>query len=268
MGRSVTPDTGSGAVAGEEHKRKRSARRPPDFRDRPDPAALPALSGRTPLMGHRLRRTPTAQQSGRTHHPRRSRTDRPGHHLRLSAALRCVHCHSESGRRPARQRDLDGMLRVADGPIAPGPDSIALAGGEPLLAKGVFEVAERLARAGIEVILCTGGWSLEPWMTEPAARLFFRGSVSVDGGTPEAHDRLRGRARLRPPPARPAGRTASRPGRDRNGRGPRPRHRTQRRPRLPPAPPPRRTTPVAARCAHRSLPGGRPPLTGRPGRHP
>ncbi|MFJ4694291.1 radical SAM protein [Streptomyces sp. NPDC088766] len=86
------------------------------------------------------------------------------------------------------------MLRAADGLIELGPDSIAPAGGEPLLVKEVFEVAERLALAGIEVILHTGGRSLEPWMTGPVARLFSRVSVSVDGGTPETHDRLRGRA--------------------------------------------------------------------------
>ncbi|MFC0598216.1 radical SAM protein [Streptomyces palmae] len=114
--------------------------------------------------------------------------------ITYTCPLRCVHCYSESGRRPARQLDLDGMLRVADGLIELGPDSIALAGGEPLLVKGVFDVAERLARAGIEVILYTSGWSLQPWMTEPIARLFSRVSVSVDGGTPLTHDTIRGRA--------------------------------------------------------------------------
>ncbi|MFJ8229002.1 radical SAM protein [Streptomyces sp. NPDC094448] len=114
--------------------------------------------------------------------------------ITYTCPLRCVHCYSESGRRPARQLDLDGMLRVADGLIELGPDSIALAGGEPLLVNGVFDVAERLAQAGIEIILYTGGWSLEPWMTEPIARLFSRVSVSIDGGTPEVHDRIRGRS--------------------------------------------------------------------------
>ncbi|MFJ6939539.1 radical SAM protein [Streptomyces sp. NPDC101132] len=114
--------------------------------------------------------------------------------ITYSCPLRCTHCYSESGRRPSRQLDRAELLRVADGLIELGPASIALAGGEPLMVKGVFEVAERLGAAGIEVILYTGGWSLAPWMTDPISRLFSRVSVSLDGATAGVHDRIRGRA--------------------------------------------------------------------------
>lgn len=108
--------------------------------------------------------------------------------------LRCTHCYSESGRRPSRQLDQADLLRVADAIVSLRPDGVALAGGEPLLVKGIFEVAGRIARAGIPVVCYTGGWSLPPWMVEAAQSVFAQVIVSVDGATAEVHDRIRGRA--------------------------------------------------------------------------
>lgn len=108
--------------------------------------------------------------------------------------LRCTHCYSESGRRASRQLGHDDMLRVADALISLRPDGIALSGGEPLLVRGIFEVAERMSRAGIAVTLYTSGWLLEPWMVEYIVKVFSRVVVSVDGVTPEVHDRIRARA--------------------------------------------------------------------------
>jgi organic radical activating enzyme len=115
--------------------------------------------------------------------------------ITYACPLRCTHCYSTSGRRPSRQLDLDGMLRVADAILAMNPCGVSLAGGEPLMVSGVFEVAKRLTAGGIKVALFTGGWSLRPEMVQDIARLFFRISVSVDGATAAVHDRIRGRRR-------------------------------------------------------------------------
>jgi organic radical activating enzyme len=114
--------------------------------------------------------------------------------ITYACPLRCVHCYSESGRRPSRQLSRDEMLRVADALVSLAPEGIVLSGGEPLLVKDLFEVTERISRAGIPVVLYTGGWTLRPWMMEDIARTVSRVSVSVDGATPEVHDRIRGRA--------------------------------------------------------------------------
>ncbi|MFF5213015.1 radical SAM protein [Streptosporangium sp. NPDC000396] len=113
--------------------------------------------------------------------------------ITYACPLRCSHCYSESGRRPARQLEHDEMTRVADALIAMRPYGISLAGGEPLLVRGVFEIAERMSAAGIKVALFTGGWSVRPEMVDDIARGFFRVSVSVDGATAQVHDRVRGR---------------------------------------------------------------------------
>ena len=107
--------------------------------------------------------------------------------------LRCVHCYSESGRRPSRRLGREGLLRVTDAIIELGPGSVALAGGEPLLVNGIFEVAARLRSAGVQVALFTGGWSLRAEMVGELLRVCDTVVVSLDGATAEVHDRIRGR---------------------------------------------------------------------------
>ncbi|MEV4381627.1 radical SAM protein [Streptosporangium sp. NPDC049644] len=113
--------------------------------------------------------------------------------ITYACPLRCSHCYSESGRRPPRQLDHHEMLRAADAIIAMNPYGVCLAGGEPLLVKGVFEIADRMSDAGIAVSLFTGGWSLRPEMIDDIVRGSFKVSVSLDGATAEVHDRIRGR---------------------------------------------------------------------------
>ncbi|MFI9720829.1 radical SAM protein [Streptomyces sp. NPDC052396] len=108
--------------------------------------------------------------------------------------LRCSHCYSESGRRPARQLDPADLLRVTDGIIALRPRLVGLSGGEPLAVKGLFEAGERLAAAGIRTAVYTSGWRTAPWMPGELARVFDEVLVSVDGATARVHDRIRGRS--------------------------------------------------------------------------
>ena len=114
--------------------------------------------------------------------------------LTYACPLRCVHCYSESGRRPARQGKLEQMHAIADAIIALHPDGVALAGGEPLVNKNVFDVAQRLKQAGMMVVLYTSAWSFQPWMVARALDSFSRVAVSVDAVSAELHDRIRGRA--------------------------------------------------------------------------
>lgn len=113
--------------------------------------------------------------------------------ITYACPLRCVHCYSSSGRRPARQLSHADMLRVADAIIATGASWITIAGGEPLVVPGVLEIAERLTRGGLQVALYTGGWSVTEAMAEDLFDTVARLSVSVDGATAEIHDRVRGR---------------------------------------------------------------------------
>lgn len=114
--------------------------------------------------------------------------------ITYACPLRCTHCYSESGRRPSKQLGPDDLYRVTDAMISTSPSAVVLAGGEPLIAKEVFGVAERLHHAGVAVILYTGGWGFVPGMLPSLMRLCSRVTVSVDGATADTHDRIRGRA--------------------------------------------------------------------------
>ncbi|MBP2328421.1 MoaA/NifB/PqqE/SkfB family radical SAM enzyme [Kibdelosporangium banguiense] len=113
--------------------------------------------------------------------------------ITYACPLRCTHCYSESGRRAARQLSHDDMLRVTDALLSLGPSTIVLAGGEPLIVKGLGEIIDRITAAGAEVLLYTSGWSLPlPSIGEVVAKCAAV-SVSLDGATAEVHDAIRGR---------------------------------------------------------------------------
>ncbi|MFC4081260.1 radical SAM protein [Amycolatopsis samaneae] len=107
--------------------------------------------------------------------------------------LRCIHCYSESGRRPTRQLRHEEQVKVADAIIEMRPQMVAIAGGEPLSVKGIFEVAERMSRSGIHVMCYTGGWPLRRSMVDDLVRSCDSVKVSLDGATAGVHDRVRGR---------------------------------------------------------------------------
>ncbi|MEU1231330.1 radical SAM protein [Streptomyces sp. NPDC005828] len=113
--------------------------------------------------------------------------------ITYACPLRCTHCYSESGRRPARRLSGDDMLRAADAILALGTQGVCLAGGEPLLVPELFAVAERFTAAGVPVSLFTSGWTLDRASAEAAVDAFSAVSVSLDGATADVHDRIRGR---------------------------------------------------------------------------
>ncbi|MFD3533718.1 radical SAM protein [Streptomyces sp. NPDC058664] len=113
--------------------------------------------------------------------------------ITYACPLRCTHCYSESGRRPARRLSADDMLRAADAILDLGTQAVCLAGGEPLLVPELFAVAERFTAAGVPVSLFTSGWTLDRSSAGAVVEAFSGVNVSLDGATAEVHDRIRGR---------------------------------------------------------------------------
>ncbi|WP_163511525.1 radical SAM protein [Fodinicola acaciae] len=111
----------------------------------------------------------------------------------FACPLRCVHCYTESGRRPARQLGPADMLRVTDALISMRPPEIAIAGGEPLLVKGIYDLARKITAAGISAAVWTSGWTFHQAMVDELVGSFTRVHVSLDGATAEVHDRIRAR---------------------------------------------------------------------------
>ncbi|GIH19413.1 radical SAM protein [Rugosimonospora africana] len=108
--------------------------------------------------------------------------------------LRCIHCYSESGRRPARMLERKDMLRVVEAIIRAKPKRISFAGGEPLLAPWWDEAAALFSTAGIPVTMFLSGWVMNDDVAARLATTVAGVTVSVDGPNSQVHDRIRGRA--------------------------------------------------------------------------
>jgi MoaA/NifB/PqqE/SkfB family radical SAM enzyme len=114
--------------------------------------------------------------------------------LTYACPLRCKHCYSESGRRPARMLDRERMRRVAQVIVAARPERVSFSGGEPLAVPWWGEAADLLGQAGIPVTVFTSGWAMSERMAERLAGSVAAVTVSVDGRDEQAHDAIRGRA--------------------------------------------------------------------------
>ncbi|WP_406345774.1 radical SAM protein [Streptomyces sp. NBC_00648] len=112
----------------------------------------------------------------------------------FACPLRCYHCYTESGRRPAKNLSHDEMMRVADAILSLEPQQITLCGGEPLTIKRIVDVARYFSDAGLVVFVYTSGWAVPVATVEALAEVVSKIVVSLDGATAATHDRIRGRA--------------------------------------------------------------------------
>lgn len=113
--------------------------------------------------------------------------------ITYACPLRCSHCYSESGRRPSRQLPLEQALRLADVLVSMRPRGVYLSGGEPLLVKGLQQIAERFVAGGIPAGIYTSGFEVDEASAASVGRLFSKIHVSVDGADAATHDFIRGR---------------------------------------------------------------------------
>lgn len=117
--------------------------------------------------------------------------------LTYACNLRCGFCYTDSPRRTLeRAQDLtdDEWNRVVSDTIATGVVEAVVTGGEPLLRKDLaLAVLERLDATGIATTMNTNGWFVDPAVADRLAGLGLATvNISLDGPTPEVHDRARG----------------------------------------------------------------------------
>ncbi|MEU2061862.1 radical SAM protein [Streptomyces sp. NPDC013455] len=114
--------------------------------------------------------------------------------LTYACPLRCQHCLSESGRRPASMLRRADALKVADVIIGARPKRLSIGGGEPLLAPWWEEATRRLTEAGVPTTIFTSGWLMNGAIAGRLADAATGVAVSVDGPGGTVHDVIRGRA--------------------------------------------------------------------------
>ena len=108
--------------------------------------------------------------------------------------LQCIHCRSSSKLTVNQHPDFSTAeaRRVLDDIASFAKPVIVLTGGEPLLRKDVFDIAEYGVRKGFRMCLATNGTLITPKI---CAQIKSSGiqmvSLSLDGAVAEVHDNFR-----------------------------------------------------------------------------
>ncbi len=108
--------------------------------------------------------------------------------------LRCKHCRAgaEDHHYP-NELDTKASFKLLEQIAEVGKPIIILTGGEPLLRDDIFDIAAYGTRLGLRMVMAPNGTLITP---ESARQMKESGikriSISLDGSTPESHDRFRG----------------------------------------------------------------------------
>src|SRR4030067_2265156 len=107
--------------------------------------------------------------------------------------LNCKHCYSNSGATRETELTKEEALDIVDQLADCGVTALAFSGGEPLIRKDFFQVAQHAVNRGLYVSVATNGTLLTK---ENVKKLKQTGvhyvEVSVDGATAQTHDEFRG----------------------------------------------------------------------------
>ncbi len=137
------------------------------------------------------------------HHPHAAKGGNPpgSSTLRLVAwettrrcNLACKHCRAVAEDHPYdNELDTSAAFRLLEQIREVGEPIIILTGGEPLLREDIFDIAAHGTKLGLRMVMAPNGTLITP---ENARKMKDSGikriSISLDGSTPDTHDRFRG----------------------------------------------------------------------------
>ena len=111
-----------------------------------------------------------------------------------SCNLSCVHCRAAAERGPyPGELSKEEALRLIDEIVCFSTPVVILTGGEPLLREDIYDIASYGTSRGLRMVIAPNGTLVDG---DKARRLkacgIRRASISLDGATPESHDRFRG----------------------------------------------------------------------------
>ena len=107
--------------------------------------------------------------------------------------IACIHCLSASGRRRPRELTKQHSLALVDELADMQVFQIHFGGGEPFIYPGIWQVLERCKERELVMCVSTNGTLITQQRARRLAQLepiYFQ--VSLDGGTPQTNDRIRG----------------------------------------------------------------------------
>jgi radical SAM protein with 4Fe4S-binding SPASM domain len=105
--------------------------------------------------------------------------------------LRCRHCVVSAGEECIDELSFDDCCRLIDEFADFGVSQLILSGGEPMIRKDFFKIAEYVASKGIMIQVATNGTLIDKEDAEKLANIGARAQVSLDSSIPEIHDDFR-----------------------------------------------------------------------------
>lgn len=107
--------------------------------------------------------------------------------------LRCPHCYLEAGKKAERELTTDECMAVLDELADLGTEMLILTGGEPLLRKDIFDIANAASNKGIWVVMGTNGVLITDQVARRMVDCGVKGvGISIDSTDPARHNAFRG----------------------------------------------------------------------------
>ena len=108
--------------------------------------------------------------------------------------LKCIHCRAgASDRLDPNELSYSEGRKLIEGIREQGTPILIMTGGEPLMRKDFFPLADHAVKTGLRAVLATNGALVTREIAEELAKVGIpRASVSLDGPTANDHDAFRG----------------------------------------------------------------------------
>lgn len=107
--------------------------------------------------------------------------------------LKCPHCYMEAGKRAENELTLDECLSLIDEMKSLGTEMVILTGGEPLLRKDIYDIAQHASQQGMWVVMGTNGVLINDKVARKMVECGVRGvGISIDSIEPDKHNSFRG----------------------------------------------------------------------------
>ncbi len=112
--------------------------------------------------------------------------------LTKACNLRCPHCYMEGGQKAENELTTQECLELIDELNTLGTEMLILTGGEPMLRKDIFEIAQYASSLGIWVVMGTNGVLINDGSVQKMIECGVQGvAISIESLEPSKHNHFR-----------------------------------------------------------------------------
>ncbi len=108
--------------------------------------------------------------------------------------LSCCHCAVSASKSHKQELNLNESKHLIDELAGFGVKTIMLSGGEPLMQKNIIEISKNIFDQGVNVQIATNATMITEEIADKLTDICVGAHVSLDGATPEIHNKIRQRS--------------------------------------------------------------------------